>query len=53
MAEFHETGYGRRFFERDFPELVKNLERIAVALEKLNDRKIVSEALRDLTQKQG
>lgn len=53
MQEFHETGYGRRFFERDFPELVKNLQRIAVALEKLNDRKITCEALKALTEKQG
>ncbi len=53
MQEFHETGYGKRFFERDLPALIKNLERIAVALEKLNDRKITSEALRDLAEKQG
>lgn len=36
MAEFHETGYGRKFLEHDFPELVRQLERIANVLEKLN-----------------
>jgi DNA-directed RNA polymerase alpha subunit len=35
MAQFHETGYGRRFFDHELPELNKNLNRIADALEKL------------------
>jgi len=33
MAQFHETGYGRRFFEHELPELNRNLKRIADALE--------------------
>ena len=29
MAEFHETGYGKRFYESQLPELIKQLGRIA------------------------
>jgi hypothetical protein len=32
--EFHETGYGRRFFDSQLPMLIGALERIADALEK-------------------
>lgn len=35
MAEFHETGYGRVFFEAQLPELIGHLDRVATALEKL------------------
>jgi len=35
MIQFHETGYGRKFFNHEIPELNKNLNRIADALEKL------------------
>lgn len=34
MAEFYETGYGKRYYEYQLPELVKQLTRIADALEK-------------------
>jgi hypothetical protein len=33
--EFHETARGARFYDGQVPQLVNNLERIAVALEKL------------------
>lgn len=36
MPQFHETGYGRRFFESDLPRLVRALERIATQLEAAN-----------------
>jgi hypothetical protein len=32
MIQFHETGYGRKFLEGDFPRLVAAMERIADAL---------------------
>lgn len=35
--QFHETGYGKRFFESQLPKLIKALERIADALE--NEKK--------------
>ena len=31
--EFYKTPMGRRFFERDFPELIEQLKRIADNLE--------------------
>lgn len=37
MPEFHETVYGKRFFESQLPKLIKALERIADALEKQNE----------------
>ena len=33
MAQFHETIYGKRFFDSQLPALIKALERIAKALE--------------------
>jgi hypothetical protein len=36
--KLHETSMGRRFFEHDFPEMVKQLKRIADALEKTNTK---------------
>jgi len=35
MPQLHETGYGRRLFEHELPELNKSLSRIANALEKI------------------
>ena len=35
MPEFFHTAMGRRFYERDVPELVNQLARIADALERL------------------
>ena len=39
MAQFHETMYGKRFFDSQLPKLIKSLERIADALEKQNENK--------------
>ena len=36
--QFHETRMGRTFFERDFPELVRQLARMNELLERLVDR---------------
>lgn len=38
MPNFHETVYGKRFFESQLPKLIKTLERIADALEEQNKR---------------
>ena len=35
MPQFHETEMGRRFYERDVPEIVDALKSIATALEKI------------------
>ena len=37
MPEFHETPMGRKFFQGDFPEMVRQLERIANYMEKTID----------------
>lgn len=37
--QFHETQYGKRFFDSQLPKLIKVLERIATALEKQNENK--------------
>ena len=42
MAEFYETGYGKRFFDGQLPALINQLERIAGALEKLLSKVEVS-----------
>ena len=39
MPTFHETGFGRKFFESQLPKLIKELGRIADALEKQNELK--------------
>lgn len=39
MPQFHETVYGKRFFDSQLPKLIKTLERIADALEKQNELK--------------
>lgn len=39
MPEFHNTGYGKKFFEHQLPTLIKNLGRIADALEAQNATK--------------
>ena len=36
MPQFHETGYGRTFYEGQVPRLTETLMRIAVALEEAN-----------------
>ena len=37
MPQFHETGYGKKFFQKQLPDLIKAMERIANALEEQNE----------------
>ena len=37
--QFHETGYGRTFFQSQLPNLIKVLNRLADAMEKQNELK--------------
>lgn len=37
MPAFHETGLGKRFFESQLPKLIKEIGRVADALEKQNE----------------
>ena len=39
MISFHETLLGKRFFESQLPKVIKELGRIANALEKANELK--------------
>ena len=39
MAAFHETRYGKRFFDSQLPKLIKALECVADVLEKQNENK--------------
>lgn len=41
MPEFHETGYGRRFYDGQVPKLTATLERCAAALEESNRLKLM------------
>ena len=43
MTAFHETIYGKRFFDSQLPKLIKELGRIADALEKQNEPIIVEQ----------
>lgn len=35
--EFFQTAMGRKFYESDFPKMIKAIERLATAIEKAND----------------
>ena len=37
--QFHETGYGRTFFQSQLPNLTKAINRLADAMEKQNELK--------------
>ena len=37
--QFFQTGYGRRFFESQLPELIKAINRLADAVDKQNEVK--------------
>lgn len=37
--QFHETGYGRTFFQSQLPNQIKALNRLADAMEKQNELK--------------
>ena len=55
MPQFHETGYGRKFFEAQLPQLIKAIEKNATASAVLAESKDVQdremlEAIRDLTK---
>jgi hypothetical protein len=39
--QFHDTGYGRKFFERDLPELINAINRLANAVEQSNKQSSV------------
>lgn len=49
MAELHETIMGRRLIEHTLPEIAEQLERIANALEKANQRE--EQEIKDKTSK--
>jgi hypothetical protein len=36
MPEFHETGYGRRFFDAQLPALIKAIQDLTAEVKKLN-----------------
>ena len=40
MTEFHETRMGVRFYESTLPELVRQIERLADAVERLADSRV-------------
>lgn len=48
MPQFHETGYGRLFFQSQLPDLIKQLTRIADALEAQNKMKENANSLNDI-----
>ena len=37
MIQFHETGYGRRFFDFQLPEITRAIHRLAEAIETQNE----------------
>jgi hypothetical protein len=39
MVEFHETTYGKRFFDAQLPRLIDALEKIGKELEETNKKK--------------
>ena len=36
-TNFAQTGYAKRLFEKQIPDIIKNLDRIATAIEKQNE----------------
>lgn len=51
MPAFHETIYGKRFFDKQLPDLIKQLKRIADALEETNKPVDVEERFTEVNQK--
>lgn len=37
VAQFHETGYGKAYYSKQLPELIKAINRVADALEEQNN----------------
>ena len=50
MTQFHETGYGRKFLERDFPNMVSQLTRIADAMDISNKKALQNTTEQSLTE---
>lgn len=50
MTQFHETGYGRKFLERDFPNMVRQLTRIADAMDISNKKALQNTTEQSLTE---
>jgi hypothetical protein len=46
MIQFHKTGYGKRYYEHQLPELTRQLARVADALEKQNEMKSLARTAR-------
>lgn len=36
--EFHNTGYGRKFFEAQLPQLIREIGRLADEVQRMNDQ---------------
>ena len=51
MIQFHETRLGRMFYERDVPELVRQLQRLNEALERIAEGFVKSEPQESETTK--
>lgn len=47
MIQFHETQMGRKFYERDIPEIAKALRDISKELARANDLKEAELKLKD------
>ena len=47
--QFHESGYGRTFFQAQLPNLIKAINRLADAMEKQNELK--DNIIKDLKNK--
>lgn len=39
--QFHETGYGRAFFQQQLPELTKSIQKLSNSIENMNTSKTV------------
>ena len=49
--QFHETVYGKRYFEYQFPKLIDTIERLANAVEKQN--KLLEEGIKKEEKMEG
>ena len=52
MIQFHETQMGRKFYERDIPEIAKALREISKELARANDLKEAELKLKAESQKE-
>lgn len=51
MPQFHETGYGKTFFEHQLPELTRQLKRIADVLE-AQEKRATAKPFKSLTDEE-